>query len=171
MGKQWQTIFWGSKITADGDWSYEIKRGLFLGRKVMTNIDSILKSRDMTANKRPSSQSYGFSSRHVWMWELNYTESWALRIDAFELCRRRLLRVPWTTRRFQPVYPKGSQPWIFIGRTDAEAETPILWPLDSKSWLIWKDPDAGNDWKQEEKGTAKDEMIGWHHWPSGYGFK
>ena len=98
-------------------------------------------------------------------------ESWTIekdehqRIDAFELqCWWRLLRVPWTAKRFQPVNPKGNQPWIFIGRTDAEAEAPILWPPDGKSQLIRKDPDAGKDWEQEEKRATEDEMVGWYHW-------
>ena len=98
-------------------------------------------------------------------------ESW--RIDAFELwCWRRLLRVPWTARRsIQPVHPKGNQSWIFIGRTDAEAETPILWPPDAKNWLIGKDPDTGKDWRQEEKGTTEDEMVEWHHQLDGHEFE
>ena len=101
-------------------------------------------------------------------------KSWTLkkaecqRIDAFELwCWRRLLRVPWTARRSNLadhlVNAKGNQPWIFVGRTDANAEAPILWPPDAKSWLIRKDPDAGKDWRQEEKGMTEDEMVGWHH--------
>ena len=103
-------------------------------------------------------------------------ESWTIkkaehqRIDAFELwCWRRLLRVPWTARKSnQSILKDGS--WVFIGRTDVEAETPILWPPDAKSWLIWKDPDAGKDWRQEEKGTTEDEMVGWHHRLNGHGF-
>ena len=92
-------------------------------------------------------------------------------IDAFEMwCWKRLLRVPWTARRSQAVHCKGNQPWIFIGRTDVEAEIPILWPSDAKSWLIWKDPDAGKDWGQEDKGTTEDEMVGWHHRLDGKGF-
>ena len=105
---------------------------------------------------------------------INGCESWTVkkaerrRTDASELwCWRRFLRVPWTAR-IQPVHPKGYQSWIFIGRTDAEAETPILWPPDAKNWLIWKDPDTGNDWRQEEKGTTEDEMAGWDHWLNGH---
>ena len=97
-------------------------------------------------------------------------ESWTIkkaahrRTDAFELwCWRRLLRVPWTARRFNGVNPKGNQSWILIGRTDAEAETLILWPPDTKNWLIWKDPDAGKDWRWEEKGMTEDEILGWHN--------
>ena len=98
-------------------------------------------------------------------------ESWTIRkaecqrIDAFDLwCWRRLLRVPWTAKEIQPVHPKGNQSRIFIGRTDVEAEIPILWPPDVKNWLIGKDPDAEKDWRQEEKGMTEDEMVGWHHW-------
>ena len=94
------------------------------------------------------------------------------RIDAFELgCWRRLLRVPWTLKKIKPVNPKGNQSLIFIGRTDAEAETPILWPSDGKNWLLKKDPDAGKDWRQEEKGTTEDEMVGWHHQFDGHEFE
>ena len=104
-------------------------------------------------------------------------ESWTIkkaehqRIDAFELWYwRRLLRVPWTAE-IQPVHPKGNQSWIFIGRTDVEAETPILWPPDAKTWLIGKDPDAGKDWRREEKGMTEDEMVGWHHWLNEHEFE
>ena len=103
-------------------------------------------------------------------WTIKKTERW--RIDAFELwCWRRLLRVPWTARRSNPVHPRGNQSWIVIGRTDAQAEAPILWPPDVKSWLIWKDPDAGKHWGQEEKGATEDEMVGWHHGLNGHEFK
>ena len=117
------------------------------------------------ANKGLYSQSYGVSSSHVRMWEVDYKEVGHWRTGAFELwCWRRLFRVPWTVRRSnQPFNPKGNQPRIFIRRTVAEAETPILWPPDVKNWLSWKDPDAGQDWKQEKKGMTEDEMVGWHH--------
>ena len=107
----------GSKITADGDCSHEIKRHLLLGRKVMTNLDSIFKSRDITLPKKgPSSQGYGFSSTHVWMWELDYKESWVPKNWCFGLwCWRRLLRVPWTGKENQPVHPKGDQSWEMVG--------------------------------------------------------
>ena len=162
-------IFGGSQITADGDCSHEIKRCLLLGRKAMTNLDSILKSRDIIANKGPSSQSYGFSSSHVWMWELDYKESWALKNLCFwTVVLEKTLENPLDSKEIQLVHPKGNQSWIFIGKTDPEAETPILWPSDVKNWLLWKDRDAGKDWRQEEKGMTKDEMVGWHHWINGH---
>ena len=103
-------------------------------------------------------------------WTINKAEHW--RIDAFELwCWRRLLRVPWTSKKIKPVNPKGNQPWIFIGRTNAKAEAPILWPHDAKSWLIRKDPDAGEDWRQEEKGMTEDQMVGWCYWHDGQKFE
>ena len=102
------------------------------------------------------------------MWELDYKKSWMQKNWCFwTVVLEKTLRVPWTAGE---VHPKGNQSWIFIGRTDAEAETPILWPPDIKSWLIWKDPDAGKDWGQEEKGKTEDEMVGWHHWLNGHGF-
>ena len=155
-------IFLDSKITADGDCSHEIKRRLLLGRQAMTNLDSILKGRDIT-NKGLSSQSSCFSSSHIWMWELNYKESWAPKNWCFwTVVLEKTLESPLGCKEIQPVHSKGDQSWVFIGRTDVEAETPILWPPDAKSWLIWKDPDAGKDWRQEEKGTTQDEMVGWH---------
>ena len=137
-----------SKITADGDCSHEIKRRLVLGRKVMTNLDSILKSRDITLSTKVYLVKavvfpvviYGCESGTIKKTEHR-------RIDAFELwCWRRLLRV----LEIQPVHPKGNKSWIFVGRTDVEVETPILWPPDAKSSLIGKDPDAGKDWGQDE---------------------
>ena len=165
MGKQWKqcrTYFLSSKIYADGDCSHEIKRHLLLGRKVLTNLDSIFKSRDITfVNKGPSSQGYGFSSGHVWMWELDYKESWVPKNWCFwTVVLEKTLESPLDCKEIQPVNPKGNQSWTFIGRTDAEAETPILWPPDVKNWLIWKDPDAGKDWRREENGMTKDEMVG-----------
>ena len=171
--KQWQTIFFfDSKITADGDWSHEIKRHLLLGRKAITNLDSILKSRDYFANKGLSSQSYGFSSSHVWMLGLDYKESWASKNWCFwTVVLEKTLESPLHFKEIKPVSPKGNQSWIFIGRTDAEAETPIRWPPDAKSWLIGKGPDAGKDWRQDEKGMTEDEMVGWHHRLDGHEFE
>ena len=105
------------------------------------------------------------------MWELNYKESWAKNNWCFwTVVLEKTLESPLDCEEIQPVHPKGDQSWVFIGRTDVEAETPILWPPDSKIWLIWKEPDAGKDWGQEEKGTTEDEMFGWHHWLNAYGF-
>ena len=128
----------------------------------------IKKQRHYFANKGPSSQGYGFSSSHVWMWELNCKESWALKNWCFwtVVLEKTLL----DCKEIQPVHPKGNQSWIFTGRTDVEAETPILWLPDAKSWLIGKDPDAGEDWGQEEKGATEDEMVGWHHRLNGHEF-
>ena len=166
-------ILGGSKITVDGDCSYEIKRHLLLGRKAMTNLDSILKKqRHYFAIKCPCSQSYGFPSSHAWMWELDYKESWAPKNQCFwTVMLEKTLQSLLDSKEIQPVNPKGNQSWIFIGKTDVEAETPILWPSDVNNWLIWKDPDAGKDWRQEEKGMTEDEMVGWHHWLNGHEFE
>ena len=176
--KQWQDFILGvSKITADGDCSHEIKRRLLLGRKVMTNLDSILKSFLLFnliyfANKGASSQSYGFSSSHGWMWELDYRESWAPKNWCFwTVVLEKTHESPLDCKEIQPVHPKGNESWIFIGRTDTEAETPILWLLDAKNWLIGKHTDSGNGWSQEEKGMTEDEMVGWHHQLNGHEFE
>ena len=117
-------------------------------------------------------QSYGFSSSHVWMLELDYKESWALKNWCFwTVVLEKILESPLDCKEIQPVNPKGNQSWIFIGRTDAEAETPILWPPDVKGWLTGKDPDAKKVWRQEEKGTAEDEVVGWYHWLNGREFE
>ena len=138
----------------------------------MTNLDSILKSRHYFANKGLSSQGYGFPSGHVWMWELDCEESWAPKNWCFwSVVLEKTLESPLDCKEIQPVYPKGDQSGVFIGRTDAEAETPILWPPDAKSWLIGKDSEAGKDWGQEEKGTTEDEMAGWHHQLDGHEFE
>ena len=121
----------------------------------------IKKQRHYFVNKGQSSQGYGFSSGHVWMWELDYKESWALKNWCFwTVVLEKTLERPLDCKEIQLVNPKAYQSWVFIGRTDAEAEAPILWPPDVKSRLIWKDPDAGKDWRQEEKGTTEDEMVG-----------
>ena len=158
------------KITADGDCSHEIKRRLLLGRKAVTNLDSILKSRDITLPTKGhlvKAMVFPVVMYECENWNMKRAER--TRSNAFEQwCCIRLLRVPWTARRFQTVYPKGNQSWIFIGRTDVKAKTPTLWPPDAQNWLIWKDPDAGKDWRQEEKGMTEDEMVGWHHWLNGH---
>ena len=131
----------------------------------------IKKQRHYFANKGPSSQGYGFSSGHVWMWELDYTESWTPKNWCFwTAVFENTLESPLDCKEVQLVHPKGDQSWVFIGGTDVEAETPILWPPSAESWLIWKDPDAGKDWWPEGKGKTEDEMVGWHHQHNGYGF-
>ena len=158
-------ILRGSKITADGDCSHEIKRWLLLGRKAMTHLDGLLKRRDITLPIKVHLVKamvfpvvmYGCES-----WD--YRESWVLKNWCFwTVVLEKILESPLDCKEIQPVHPKGNQAWIFIARTDAETETPILWPPDAKNWLIWKDPDAGKDWRQGEKGTTEDEMVGWHH--------
>ena len=138
----------------------------------MTNLDSILKSRDITLSTKVHLVKamvfpvvmYGCES-----WTIKKAEHWG--IDAFELWYwRRLLRVPWAARRSNQSILKEISPGCSFGRTDGEAETAILWPSDAKSWLIWKDPNAGKDWRQEEKGTTEDKMVGWHHWLNGHEF-
>ena len=132
----------------------------------------IKKQRHYFANKGPSSQSYGFSSSHVWMWELDYEESWAPKNWClWTVVLEKTLERPLDCKEIQPVHPKGNQPWIFIGRTDAEAETSVIWPPHVKNRLIGKDPDAGKEWRQEEKGMTEDEIFGWHHWHDGHDFQ
>ena len=119
-------------------------------------------------NKDPSSQSYGFSSSHVWMWELDHKESWAPKNWCFRtVVLEKTLECPLNSKEIKPVNPKGNQLWIFTRRTDGEAEAPILWLPDVKNWLIWKDPDAGKNWRQEKR-TTENEMVRWHHWPNGH---
>ena len=164
-------IFGGSKITADSDCSHEIKRCLLLPRKVMTNLDSILKSGDITLSTKVHLVKamvfpvvmYGCES-----WTVKKAECW--RINAFELWYwRRLLRVSWTARKSNQSILKQVSPGCSL-EGQVEAETPILWPPDAKSWLIWKDRDAEKDWGQEEKGMTEEEMVGWHHQLNGHGF-
>ena len=132
----------------------------------------IKKQRHCFDNKGLSSQGYGFSSSHVWMWELDCKESWALKNWwLWTVVLEKTLESPLDCKEIQPVNLKGNQSWIFIGKTDAEAETPILQPPDAKNLLIEKDPNAGKDWRQEEKGVAEDEMIGWHHRLNGHEFE
>ena len=165
-------IFLGSKITSDGDCSHEIKRCLFLARKVMTNLDSILKSRDITLPakvclvKAMVSQ-WSCMDVRAGLWKKLSTEKLML----LNYGVGEDLESPLDSKEIQPVHPKGDQSWVFIGRTDAEAETPILWPPHVKSWLTGKDPDAGRDWGQKENGTTEDEMAGWHHQLDGHEFE
>ena len=131
--------------------------------------EHIKKQRHYLANKSPSIQSYGFPSSHVQKWQLDYKESWVPKNWCFwTVVLEKTLESSLDCKEIQPVHHKGNQSWIFIERTDAEAEAPILWPPDVKNWPIWKDPDAGKDWRQEEKGTTEDEMVGWHHRLNGH---
>ena len=164
-------IFLGSKITADGDCSHEIKRCLLLGRKAMTNLDSILKSKGITllikvyivkAMVFPVVM-YGCES-----WTYDWApKNWCFQIVVLE----KTLESPLDCKEIKPVNSKRNQSWIFIGRIDVEAEAPIPWPSDSKSRLTAKDPDAGKDWRQKENGAAEDEMVGWHHQLNGHEFE
>ena len=132
----------------------------------------IKKQRHQFANKGPSSQGYGFSSSHLWLWELNYKERWVWKNWCFwTVVLEKTLESPLDCKGIQAVHPKGNRSSIFIGGTDAEAETPILWPPDVKNRLIWKNPDTGKDWRQEEKGTTEDEMVGWHQQLNGHEFE
>ena len=132
----------------------------------------IKKQRCYFASKGPSGQSYVFSSSHVCMWELDHKESWMPKKWCFwTVVLEKTLESPLDCKEIKPVNPKGNQSWLFTGRADAEAAAPILCPPDGKNWLIEKAPDSGKDWRQEEKGTAEDEMVGWHHWLDGYEFE
>ena len=171
-GKSVRLYFLGSKITADGDCSHEIKRCLLLGRKAMINLDSILKSRDITLPTKVHLVKamvflvvmYGCES---WLWrKLSIKELMLLNCGL-----DKTLASPLDSKKILPVHPKGSQSWIFIGKTNAKAETLILWPPDVKNWLIWKDPVAGKDWRREEKRTTEDEMVGCHHQLNGHEFE
>ena len=129
--------------------------------------------KNFNANTGPYSQSYGFSSSHVWMWELDYKESWVPRKRCFwTVVLENTLESPLDWEEIQPIHPKGYQSWIFIGQTGAEAEAPLLWPPDAKNWLVWKDnADAEQDWRWGENGTTEDEMVGWHHRLNGREFE
>ena len=164
---------WGNSgwlYFSDGDCSHEIKRRLLLERKVMTNQDSMLKSRDITLPTKVRLVKAMVFPVVIWMWELDYKESWAQNWCFWTVVLEKTLESPLDCKEIQPVHPNGDQFWVFIGRSDVEAETPILWPPDEKIWLIGKDPDAGKDWGQEEKGMTEDEMVGWHHRLNGQGF-
>ena len=173
MGKQWETLYfgaqnhcrwwlqpWNEKTLASWKKSYDKPR------------QHIKKQRHYFANKGTSCQSYGLSNSHVWMWELDYKESWTPENWYFwTVVLEKTPESPSDSKEIQPVHPKGNQSWTFIGRTDAEAETPIHWSPDVKNCLIWKDPDAGRDWGQEEKGTTEDDVVGCHHRLNGHEFE
>ena len=155
---RWWLQPWNEKTLAPWKKSYDQPR------------QHIKEQRHYFANKNLSSQSYGFSSSHVWMWELDYKESWALKNGCFwTAVLEKTLESPLDCEEMQPVHPKGNQSWIFIGKTDDEA--PILWSPDATNWLIWKDSNAGKDWRWKEKGTTEDEMVGWNHWLDGHEFE
>ena len=162
--KQWQTLFsWAPKSLQIVTAAMKLKDTCSLEEKLWQTIQHIKKQRHCSADTGPSSQSYSFSSIHVWMWVLEYKESWVAKNWCFwNVVLEKTLESPWDCKEVQPVHPKGSHSWVFIGRTDVEAETPILWPLDVKNWLTGEDPDAWKDCRQEEKGTTEDEMVGWH---------
>ena len=131
----------------------------------------IKKQTQYFANQDPSSQSYDFSSSYVWIWELDYKESWVPKNWRFwAVVLEKTLESPLDYKEIQPIHSEGDRPWDFFERNDAEAETPVFWPSDTKTWLIGKDPDAVKDWRWEEKGT-EDEMVGWHHWLDGHDFE
>ena len=156
---RWWLLSWNKKTLAPWKKSYDQPRL------------HIQKQRHYFASKGLSSQGYGFSSGHVWMWELDYKENWGLKNWCFwTVVLEKTLESPLDCKEIQPVQPKEDQSWVFIGRTAVEAETPILWPPDAKSWLLWKDPDAGKDWGQEGKWTTEDEMVVQHHRLNGHGF-
>ena len=161
-------IFLGSKITVDGDCSHEIERCLLPGRKAMTNLDNIFKSRDITLLTK-----VGIVKAMVFlvvMYRWDHNEGWVLKNWCFQtVVLKKTLESPLDIKEIKPVNSERNQPWLLIGRTDAEAEAPMLWPLDVKSQLTGKDPDAGKDWGQEEKGVT--EMVGWHHWLSEHKFE
>ena len=167
-------IFSGSQITADGDCSHEIKRHLLLGRKVMTKLENILKSRDITLpTKVHLVKAIVYSVVvSIWMWELDYKESWAPKNWYFwTVVLEKTLESPLDCNEIKPVNLKWYQSWLFIGRTDAEAETPVIWPPDARSQFTGKDPGAGKDWRQEEKGMTEDKMVEWHHWLNAHEFE
>ena len=164
--------FWGPKSWQTVTAAKKLKDACSLEKTYDQPRQHIKKQRHYVANKGSSSQGYGFSSSHVWMWELDYKESWGSKNWCFwTVVLEKTLESSLDCKEMQLVHPKGNQSWIFIGRTDAEAVTPIHWPPDVKKWLIGKDPDAGKDWRQEGKGRIEFEMVGWHYWLYGLEFE
>ena len=158
------SAFWAPKSLQMVTTTMKLKDACSLEEKYDQPREHIKKQRHYFANKSPYSQSFGFSNSHVWMWDLDYKENWAPKSWWFwTVVLKKILESPLDCKEIQPVHPKGNQSWIFIRRTDAEAETPIHWPPDVKNWLFWKDSDAGKDWRQAKKGTTEDEMVWWHH--------
>ena len=167
--KQWQTLFsWAPKSLQMVTAATKLKTLAPLKKNYDKPRQRIKKQRHYFAHKGPYCQSYGFSSSHVWVWELDHKECWAPKNWCFwAVVLKKTLESPLDCKEIKPVNPKGNQSWIFTRRTDGEAQAPILWPPDAKSWLIRKDPDVGKDWKQEEKQMTEDKMAGWHHWLNG----
>ena len=150
----------------------KLKDACSLERNPWQTRQHIKEQRHHFANKSPHSQSCGFSSSQVQMWDLDHKEGWVPKNRCFQtVVLKKTVESPLNCKEIKPVNPKGSQPWIFIRRTDAEAEAPVLWPPDAQRWLIGKDPDVGKDWRQEKKGMTGDEMVGWHHWFNGHEFE
>ena len=159
--KQWETLFWGAPKSLH-----------MLTAAIKLNLDSILKSWDITLPTKVRLVKAVVFPVVMYECELDHKESWAPKNWWFwTVVLEKTLESPLDCKEIQPVHPKGNQSWTFIGRTDVEAETPILWPPDAKNWLIWKDPDARQDWRWEEKGTTEDKMVGWHHWFNGHEFE
>ena len=155
--EKWQTIFLNSKLTVDGDYSHEIKTLAPWKKNYDQAKQHIKKAETLLCQQGLSIQSFGFSSSHVWMWELDYKEGWEPKNWCFRtVVLEKTLESPLNCKEIKPVNSKGTQSWILIGRADAEAESPIFWPPDVKGWLIRRDPDAGKDWRQEEKGMTED---------------
>ena len=167
--KQWDFIFLGSKITADGDCSHEIKTLAPWKKSYEKYRQYIKKQRHYFASKGPSHQSFGFSSSHVWKNMTWASKNWCFWTVVLE----KTLDSPLDCQVIKPIHPKGNESISspFTGKTDATAETPILWPPDVKNWLIWKDPDAGKDWRWEQKVVTEKEMVGWHHQLNGHEFE
>ena len=170
--KEWKIFSLAPKSLQVVTAAMKLKDACSLKEKLWPTQTAYLKNRHYFANKGPYSYSCDFPSSHVWLWELDYKESWVPKNWCFwTVVLEETLESPLDCKEIQPVHPKGNQSWIFTRRTDAEAETPILWPPAAKNWLIWREPDAGKDWGQEEKGTTEDEMVGWHHWLDGHEFE
>ena len=177
MGKQWnqwETLFsWASKSLQMVTAAMKLKDACSLEEKAMTNLDTILKSWDITLlTKVHIVKVMAFSSSHVRIWELDHKEGWALKNWCFlTVVLEKTPESPLDSKEIQPVNPKGNQPWILFERTCVEAEAPMLWPPDAKTRLTGKHPDAGKDWRQEEKRVTEDEMVGWYQWLSGHNFE
>ena len=171
--KQWRTLFaWAPKSLQMMTEAMKLKDVCSLEESYDQPRQHTKKQRHCFTDKGLPSQGYGFSSSHVWMWELDYKESWAPKNCCFwTVVLEKTLKSPLECKEIKPVNPQGNQSWILIGKNDAEAEAPILWSPDAKNWLIWKDPNAGKDWRQEEKEITEVEMVEWHHWFNGHEFE